>query len=99
MDEPIEGAASELSAEAVSHPSHYNQGKIEVIDACEDWQLEAHEFNVVKYVARAQWKGKRLEDLEKALWYLARKIWFLGEEPEVIKGVVAGAIKPFKVEK
>jgi hypothetical protein len=60
--------------DAVHHPSHYNQGKIEVIDAIEDWQLEFHEGNVVKYVARAQHKGTRVQDLEKAAWYLNRKI-------------------------
>lgn len=61
-------------SEAVNHPSHYNAGKIEVIDAIEDWKLDFHEGNVVKYVARAKHKGKELEDLEKAAWYLNRRI-------------------------
>lgn len=60
--------------EAVNHPSHYNAGSIEVIDAIEDWDLGFHEGNVVKYVARAKHKGKELEDLKKARWYLERKI-------------------------
>jgi hypothetical protein len=30
--------------------------------------------NVVKYVSRADHKGERLENLEKALWYLEREI-------------------------
>lgn len=67
--------------DAVNHPSHYNQGKIEVIEALEDWKLEPHEWNAVKYVARAQWKGKRIEDLEKAIWYLRRKIALLRGQP------------------
>jgi len=33
---------------AVNHPSHYNAGDIEVIDAVEDWNLGFHEANVVK---------------------------------------------------
>lgn len=37
----------------VSHPSHYNAGKIEVIEAIEDWGLCFHLGNSVKYVARA----------------------------------------------
>ena len=58
----------------VSHPSHYNAGKIEVIDAIEDWKLGFHLGNVVKYIARAAHKGAELEDLKKAKWYLERKI-------------------------
>ena len=58
----------------VNHPPHYTFGKIEIIDAIEDWQLGFHEGNVVKYVARAKYKGHELEDLEKAAWYLKRKI-------------------------
>jgi hypothetical protein len=59
---------------SIDHPSHYNQGKIEVIDAIEDWRLGFHEGNIVKYVARSSYKGNRLQDLEKALWYLERLI-------------------------
>jgi len=60
--------------ENVDHPSHYNQGKIEVIEAIEDWHLNFAEGNVVKYVARHRHKGKPLEDLKKAQWYIARLI-------------------------
>lgn len=31
-------------------------------------------YNVVKYVARAEHKGKQLEDLKKGKWYLDRLI-------------------------
>ena len=58
----------------VNHPSHYNTGKIEVIDAIEDWRLGFHEGNVVKYIARAKHKRHELEDLKKAKWYLDRRI-------------------------
>jgi hypothetical protein len=58
----------------VDHPSHYNAGKIEVIEAIDDWQLGFYEGNVVKYVARAKHKGSELEDLKKAAWYLNRLI-------------------------
>lgn len=61
----------------VDHPSHYTKGKIEVIEFIEDQELEYHESNVVKYIARAKHKGKRLEDLKKAQWYLERKIALL----------------------
>lgn len=59
---------------AVDHPSHYNKGKIEVIDFIEDQQLPFHLGNVVKYIARAGSKGDKLEDLKKARWYLDRYI-------------------------
>ena len=59
---------------AIDHPSHYNRGKIEVIDFIEDQQLPYHLGNVVKYVARAGSKGDKLEDLKKARWYLDRYI-------------------------
>lgn len=58
----------------VDHPSHYNTGKIEVIDFIEDQQLGFHLGNVVKYVCRAEHKGNATEDLEKAEWYLLRLI-------------------------
>ena len=58
----------------VDHPSHYNQGKIEVIDAIEDWDLNFNLGNSVKYIARSKHKGKVKEDLEKAFWYIKREI-------------------------
>jgi hypothetical protein len=58
----------------VNHPNHYNQGKIEVIEAIEDWGLGFNDGNVIKYISRAKHKGKPLEDLKKAKWYLEREI-------------------------
>ena len=60
--------------EAINHPTHYNTGKIEVIDAIDDWKLDFNAGNVVKYVARHQHKAEPLEDLKKARWYLNRLI-------------------------
>jgi Protein of unknwon function (DUF3310) len=60
--------------QAVSHPPHYTVGGLEVIDAIEAWNLDFHRGNVIKYVARAAHKGKELEDLKKAAWYLQRAI-------------------------
>lgn len=60
----------------VNHPSHYTRGGIEVLDAIEAWELDYHLANVVKYVARAGHKdpAKLLEDLQKARFYLDRRI-------------------------
>ena len=53
---------------------HYKQTSIEAIDVIEDWDLNFSLGNVVKYIARADIKGSRKQDLEKALWYLKREL-------------------------
>lgn len=58
----------------VNHPPHYAFGVHETIDVIEAWELPYHLGNVVKYVSRAKRKGKELEDLKKAAWYLDRYI-------------------------
>ena len=60
----------------VNHPSHYTDGKIEVIDFIEDKKLGYHLGNAVKYISRAGKKDpdKYIEDLQKAVWYLNREI-------------------------
>ena len=68
-------------AETIDHPPHYNHGTIEPIDVIEDWGLNFHLGNTVKYIARADHKGMRLEDLRKARWYLNREITRLIETP------------------
>jgi hypothetical protein len=68
---------------SVSHPKHYNAGKIELIEAIEDWKLCYHLGNALKYIARAGKKdaSKYAEDLEKARWYLQRAIEITKESP------------------
>ncbi|PQL22775.1 hypothetical protein VCHSUH04_07300 [Veillonella sp. T14073-2] len=73
--EKVTQAISEPKTEdVINHPSHYTRGKIEVIDFIEDQQLPYHLGNVIKYIARAGYKGDKLEDLKKARWYLDRYI-------------------------
>lgn len=64
----------------IHHPPHYAFSSIEVIDAIEAWELSFHLGNVVKYVARASRKGRTLEDLQKARWYLARAMMNLDQD-------------------
>jgi hypothetical protein len=66
--------ATEGLPSKIDHPPHYNAGKIETITVIEDWRLDFHLGNVVKYISRADHKGARLEDLKKAAWYLQRAI-------------------------
>jgi len=70
-----------MGNDAVNHPSHYTDGKIEVIDFIEDKGLNFHRGNAVKYIARAGKKDpeKEVEDLQKAVWYLNREITRLEE--------------------
>ena len=64
------------SSDPVNHPSHYASGKIECIDAMEvaTEGLTGIEAvcagNAIKYIWRHQKKGKPIEDIEKAIWYL-----------------------------
>lgn len=70
--------------DTVNHPSHYTDGKIEVIDFIEQKNLNFHRGNAVKYIARAGKKDpkKEVEDLRKAVWYLNHEIKRLtGENP------------------
>ena len=60
--------------DSVFSPKHYTAGKYEVIDVIEDWNLNFRLANTIKYIARHEHKGKPLEDLKKALWYLQREI-------------------------
>lgn len=61
-------------SDSVNSPKHYTTGKYEVIDVIEDWELNFRLANAVKYIARHKHKGKPLEDLKKAAWYLQREI-------------------------
>lgn len=63
----------EEEEETVNHPSHYNQG-IEAIDIIESWGLNFSLGNAIKYILRSPHKGKELEDLNKAKWYIEREI-------------------------
>jgi len=63
-----------LEKDSVNSPAHYKVGGIETIDFIEAKKLGYNLGNVVKYVSRADHKGKLLEDLKKAQWYLAREI-------------------------
>jgi hypothetical protein len=60
--------------DVINSPQHYTKGNFEVIDVIEDWDLNFRLANSIKYIARHKHKGKPLEDLKKALWYLEREI-------------------------
>ncbi len=57
--------------EAVVHPDHYNKWPVECIDICEWYGFNVG--NAIKYLWRAGFKEKEVEDVNKALWYLRRE--------------------------
>jgi len=61
-------------SDPVNHPAHYKVGGIETIDFIEAKALGYHLGNAVKYITRADHKGNRLQDLQKAKWYIDRAI-------------------------
>lgn len=60
--------------DVINKPSHYTQGSIEPIDFITANSMSFLAGNVVKYVTRYRFKGKPLQDLEKAAFYLNRLI-------------------------
>ena len=64
-----------MKNDAVNHPKHYTSGGIECIDAIKA-SMTAEEFKgylkgcALKYMWRYRLKGKPVEDLEKAMWYI-----------------------------
>ena len=56
----------------INHPIHYNKGKFETIDVIEDWDLDFHCGNAVKYISRHKYKRNPEQDIQKAIWYLNR---------------------------
>lgn len=70
-----------IENDPVNRPAHYTDGKIEVIDFIEDKKLGFCLGNAVKYISRAGKKDptKEIEDLNKAKWYIERRIKELQE--------------------
>lgn len=62
--------------EAVNHPKHYGgeDNPMEVIKIINHYNLNFELGNVLKYLIRADKKGNRKQDLQKALWYLQHEI-------------------------
>lgn len=65
--------------DVVNNPDHYNTGSIECIEGIQA-SMSAEAFNgylkgnCMKYLWRYDYKGKPVEDLQKAQWYLAELI-------------------------
>jgi hypothetical protein len=68
-------AGTAVKVDEVNHPPHYNNGKVECIEAIEA-SMSPQEYrgylkgNALKYLWRYNYKGKPQQDLNKAQWYL-----------------------------
>ena len=64
------------SDDKVNSPSHYTRGDIEVIDIIKQLTQGYEPFeaylvgNTIKYLARANYKENKQQDLEKAGWHI-----------------------------
>ena len=65
----------------VDRPAHYAEGRsFEPIAVIEDWELNYHLGNALKYISRAGRKIDAIEDLRKAVWYIERHISTLEDQ-------------------
>ena len=64
--------------ESTDHPDYYggSDSPYETIKVIEAWRLDFCLGNALKYISRAgkKDKSKEIEDLEKAIWYIQRRI-------------------------
>lgn len=76
LEEVVEKGPN-MKNDNVNSPNHYRQGGIECIEAIKA-SMSQHGFrdylkgNVMKYMWRYENKGKAVEDIGKAIWYLNR---------------------------
>lgn len=65
---------NEKRVDAVNHPPHYTNhpSGIECIQITEHMGFNLG--NAIKYIWRADLKGKDVEDLKKAVWYIEREL-------------------------
>ena len=71
----------------INRPKHYNVNRlgeqaIETYTYIRSWKMDYPESNIIKYVTRHPYKGKSLEDLKKARWYLDKLIEEVEKEKE-----------------
>ena len=83
--EPAEREAEEYEEDNVCNPEHYNTGNIECIEAIEESMSSVAykgylKGNSMKYLWRYDYKGKQVEDLQKAGWYLNKLTDMVTEE-------------------
>ena len=63
-----------MNHDNVNHPKHYTEhpSGVECIEITEHFNF--NKGNAIKYIWRSADKGKEVEDLRKARWYIDREI-------------------------
>ena len=79
LDENLQNEDCEVcNPDMVNSPPHYNQSGVECIDAISAATGDNFKYylqgNIIKYLWRFDYKGKAVEDLNKAKWYLDKLI-------------------------
>lgn len=73
--EHLESSQKLPSIDLVNDPPHYKSERgLESIDVIEAFDLGFNLGNAIKYILRCNKKGNKIQDLDKAIWYLKREI-------------------------
>lgn len=90
FEDPSKDANTE--EDKVNNPRHYKTASgIEAVHVAEEFDLDLHTATAIIYILRAKHKGSPVEDIEKAIWWLARfLVYNYDKEPRQIE-----ARKPF----
>lgn len=59
---------------SLSAQEHYAKAGLEPITVLEEWNLDFHLGTALCYIVRSPFKGNAKLDLEKAIWYLRRRL-------------------------
>ena len=70
----VDSSGSIKTPDLVNSPSHYQGNGIEVIDIIEAFNLNFSLGNAIKYILRADKKGNKKQDIQKAIWYLNNEL-------------------------
>ena len=66
-------------------PEHYQNGKdYDLIDVIKHYNINFNLGNVIKYVCRAGKKENEIQDLQKAIDYLERELYYLENDDHSI---------------
>ena len=84
MMETINKMKMKEENDPVNFPAHYNRGSIGCIDAIKSCQGDGFKYycqgSAMKYLWRYEHKGKPVQDLEKAKWFIDKLIAFEQED-------------------
>lgn len=76
-------------SDEIINPAHYTAGRdYQPWDVIADWQLDYYTGNALKYIARAGRKNDEIEDLQKAIRYLEKKIAILQADKPAGQSVI-----------